>query len=256
MRARGRVEALADVHGVTRLVGLRSEGPLVLRPTSGGVLWLAGGAGGPLAGDDLALEVRVGAAATLEVRSVAASIAQPGPGPGPSRLSVDVEVEVGGELRWLPEPLVVARGCDHELAVEVRTGEGAALVWREELVLGRHGEEAGSVRSRLDVEEAGRPIFRQELALGPGHRGWNGPAVVGEGKVLGSVLGLGPAAEGWSRDISDGDLPSGVRVEVMAVAPRCMLVMALGPTATGVRAALMGQVEAPLPPLAVKRDIM
>ena len=73
MRACARVVAQADDAGVTRLTGLRSEPPLLLRhtPAAAGAatVHLLGGAAGPLGGDDLRLEIVVGERAQLRVVS-------------------------------------------------------------------------------------------------------------------------------------------------------------------------------------------
>jgi urease accessory protein len=71
--ASARAERVGDV---SRLVELRSDPPLVLRATPAG-LHLVGGAAGPLGGDELALDITVGAGACLVVRSAAATLAQP-----------------------------------------------------------------------------------------------------------------------------------------------------------------------------------
>jgi urease accessory protein len=187
------VVAEADGSGATRLTCLRSEVPIVLRETPD-ALYLVGGAGGPLGGDDLALEVDVGPGARLTVRTAAASVALPGPGPGPSRLRVSVTVADGGVLHWLPEPVVVAKGCDHRMETTLALQNGAELVWREELILGRHGEEAGSVLTRTTVDVGRAPLLRHELALGPRHPGWAAPSVTAGARAVGSVLAYpGPA---------------------------------------------------------------
>ena len=189
MRARARVVAESDGRGGTRLAVLRSEAPLVLRPTPG-ALYLVGGAGGPLGGDDLALDITVGAGARLTVRSAAASVALPGD--GPSEVQVRATVAAGGDLRWLPEPVIAARGCVHRMGATVELEEGAGLVWREELVLGRHGENGGSVLTRTDVDIAGAPLLRHELALRPNHPAAAGPAVTAGARAVGSLLLTGP----------------------------------------------------------------
>ena len=189
MRARARVVAESDGCGGTRLTTLRSEAPLVLRPTPDG-LYLVGGAGGPLGGDDLALEITVGAGAHLVVRTAAASVALPGD--GPSEVHVRATVAAGGELRWLPEPVVVARAAVHHLRTTVELDAGARLLWREELVLGRHGEEGGSVVTRTGVDLGGDPLLRHELALGPLYPPAAGPAVTAGARAVGSVLLAGP----------------------------------------------------------------
>ena len=188
MRARATVVAEVDGGGVTRLNRVRSEPPLVLRGTADAV-YLVGGAGGPLGGDDVALDVVVGRGASLTVRTVAASVALPGN--GRSMVSVTARVEAGGCLRWLPEPVVAAYGCRHDVETEVTLASGAALVWREEIVLGRHGETSGSIVTRLTADAGGAPLIRHELALGPGHGAWS-PAVVGDARAVGSVLLVDP----------------------------------------------------------------
>lgn len=188
MRARSRVVAEAGAGG-TRLRVLRSEAPLVLRETRE-ALYLVGGAGGPLGGDDLALDIAVGAGARLTVRTAAASVALPGA--GPSVVTVRATVGAGGELEWLPEPVVVAGSCDHHMVAFITLEAGAGLVWREELVLGRHGEAGGSVVTRAHVDLAGAPLLRQEVALGPLHPAAAGPAVTAGARAVGTLLVAGP----------------------------------------------------------------
>ncbi|MGH9281089.1 MAG: hypothetical protein ACRD12_23765 [Acidimicrobiales bacterium] len=61
-----------------RYTRLRSQAPLVLRPTPDGV-YLVGGAAGPLGGDTVTIEVDVRPGARLTMWSAAASVARPGP---------------------------------------------------------------------------------------------------------------------------------------------------------------------------------
>ena len=66
---------------------------------------------------------------------------------------------------------------------------GARLVFREEQVLGRHGEAPGTLTTRLTVHRAGRPLLDQELAFGPGAPGgWDGGAVLGGHRAAGQLL--------------------------------------------------------------------
>jgi urease accessory protein len=189
--ARALLAAEADGRGATRLSRVRSEAPLVLRATSDDTVYVVGGAAGPLGGDDLGIEVHVGAGATLTVRSAAASVALPGP--APSRLAVRATVAAGGALRWLPEPTVAARGCRHHVDTSVEVDAGGRLLWREELVLGRHRERSGSMRTRLSVDVDGQSLLRSELAVGPDFPAWATPAVVGGHRAVGSVLVVDPA---------------------------------------------------------------
>ena len=227
MRARARVVAEADRHGRTRLVTLRSEAPLVLRSTPE-VLYLVGGAGGPLGGDDLSLEIVVGVGARLTVRTVAASIALPGV--GPSCVRVRATVAGGGGLRWLPAPVVAARGCVHHMEATVVLEADARLVWREELVLGRHGEPPGSVSSRASVDVDGTPLLRHELALGPEHPAAGGPAVTAGARAVGSVLLVGAP---WAAPYPSTVL--GPTAAVLPLAGPGVLVTALAADASGLR---------------------
>jgi urease accessory protein len=197
VRAEARVVAESDGRGGTRLAVLRGESPLLLRrtgrPADGGVtVHLVGGAAGPLRGDELRLDVEVGPGARLEMLSVAASLALPGRPAPPSRLTVTASVAAGGRLRWLPEPLIAAAGCDHEVVTRVDVAEGGTLLWRDDLVCGRHREASGTVRADTLIRYGGVALYRHELAAGPGAPGWDGPAVLGGGRAIGTVVMAGP----------------------------------------------------------------
>lgn len=226
MRARARVVAEADGRGGTRLAVLRSEPPLVLRSTPG-ALYLVGGAGGPLGGDDLGLEIEVGAGARLAVRTAAASVALPGP--GPSEVAVHATVAARGALEWLPEQVVAAHGCVHHMRSTVVLDAGARLVWREEFVLGRHGEGPGSVVTRAHVDLDGAPLLRHELALGPCHPAAAGPAVTAGARAVGSVLLVG---DGWA---PQEPVLLGPTAAVLPLAGGAAQVVALADDATNLR---------------------
>lgn len=197
--------------GAATVRRLRSDAPLVLRPTrvapTGGgeglPHWdlrgpdtarvsLASGAASPVGGDQLRLDVEVGEGATLVLRGVSATLALPGPHGQASHQEVTVRVAAGGTLVWLPGSLIAARGCQHHAVTRVVMQQGARLLAREELVLGRHGEEPGAVRQRLRVTLGDAPVHDQELTLGPPAPGWEGPAVTGGRGTLGSLLLIDP----------------------------------------------------------------
>ena len=118
---------------------------------------------GPLAGDRIEIEIEVGEGATLELRANAATLAFPAA--SPARHDVRARVGPGARLAWLPEPLILAAGCDLEASVEVSLEEGAAAVTRELVVLGRHGEEAGRYESELRCELDGRPLLHEAVRI-------------------------------------------------------------------------------------------
>jgi urease accessory protein len=220
---RASAELVAAVAGdETRLVTVRGEPPLLLRRTGttgdgAALVHLVGGAAGPLAGDRLALRVDVGPGARLEIRSVAATIALPGRADDWSRLDLAVSVGAGAELRWLPEPLIAAAGCRHVSRAEIGIADGGRLVWRDEVVCGRHGEQPGDLRTELDVEYGGRPLLVHDLAIGPAAPGWAGAAVLGGARAVGALLTVGGQAANPTR-IATGMRLAGPGVLAVAVA--------------------------------------
>ncbi|MCU1484231.1 MAG: urease accessory protein UreD [Actinomycetia bacterium] len=189
MKASAAVEVVA-ADGRSRCTVLRSDPPFTFRQTGPVLSWI-GTAAGPVGGDELALDVVVGPGADLTLGSVAASLVHPGPTGAPSSTAVRVTVGPGGRLRWQPRPVVLVRGCDHHADTTVDLADGAALLWREEVVLGRHEEEPGSLRQRLVVDRAGRPLLRTELAVGPRWPASLGPAGTAGARAVGTVVAVG-----------------------------------------------------------------
>jgi urease accessory protein len=230
MRATARIVAEAKA-GTTRLVVLRGESPLLMRrtgPAGSTTVHLVGGAAGPLRGDDLRLEIEVGPDADLEIRSVAATLLLPGRPAPPSRLVIRATVE--GSLRWRPEPTIAAAGCDHHAVTEVDVAAGGTLLWRDDLVCGRHNEPSGAVRADTTIRYAGRTLYRHCLTVGPDAPGWSGAAVLGDGRATGAVITAG--GEG-----PEPHLPAGTAA-VMRLAGPGRLATAVGGDIREVRAAL------------------
>lgn len=233
MHAHARLAVSTDADGRTRIDRLRSDPPMMLRPTiatadepaagwhldSGARVSVAASAAGPVGGDDLRLHVDVGPGAVLVLRTVAATLALPGPHGQPSRSTTTLRVAENATLLWLPEPLITANGCDHHASTSVDLAPGARLIAREELVLGRHGEPPGTVSQRLRVTRNSRPIHDQDNRLGPSATGWCGPAVTGGRKALGSTLLSGT---------EPGDAPEpATDIAVLALQDTAVLVTAL-----------------------------
>ncbi len=226
------VEAGPD--GAPRFARLRSAAPLLLRPTPAG-LYLVGGAAGPIAGDQVSFDLRVGSGCNLTVRSVAATVARPGQGATDwSRLGVTVDVAAGATLNWLPEAGLACAGCRHSVDVSISLRQDAILVWRDELVLGRYGEDPGWWASTLRVDIDGRALLRQRLDIGPHAPGWNGPAVLGSARAVGSLLVVGRSLEPMPVPPEMG----GVRTRILALAGPGSIVSAIAPTAMSLRQAL------------------
>jgi urease accessory protein len=171
-----------------RCTALLSSPPLTLRNTPDGLFLVASGAG-PVGGDELAVDITVESSARATIRSAAASLVLPGPSGAAS--SMRVHARVGGDLRWLPEPTVLVRGCDHTTVAHIDVIASGSVLWREEVVLGRHDEPSGSLLQRLHVDVGGRPLLRNELPVGPRWPGADGPAGLDGAGATGSLLGVG-----------------------------------------------------------------
>lgn len=212
MRSHARLHVIqtVDAQGMKRshISRLRSEGALVLRPTRETLppwtgRWdledekpvtvrLVAGAAGPLGGDSLRLEVTVAEGAALMLGTVAATLVLPGVHGEQSCSEVNISVADGGTLIWNPGLQIASRDCRHQTLNTVALARDARLFAREETALGRHGETPGEFRQRLRVTRAGIPIYDQELAVGPGVPGWDGAAVTGNRRSLGTILVVGP----------------------------------------------------------------
>jgi urease accessory protein len=248
MKAWAALVAEPGENGTTRLPVQRSQAPLILRRTPDAV-YLVGGAAGPLGGDVLELRIDVRAGATLRLRAVAASVALPGRDGRESVLEVTATVAAGARLEFLPEPTVAAAGARHRTEMRVRLAAGAALVLRDEVILGRHGERGGSCRTRLHVDLAGRPLLRHELDVSGTDQASLGPAVLAGHRAAGSLLRVEPAWAGCP----PAERPAGYGpgVAVMPLAGPAVLVTALADDALTLRQRLGWEPAAPLQPTGV-----
>ncbi len=211
MRACARIVAEPDDRGGTRLATLRGEPPLLLRRTLSdqtrgerpemATVYLVGGAAGPLGGDELRLEIEVRPGAALCLRTSAASIALPGRAGTPSRTVVSASVGADATLWYLPEQLIAGAGCRHQALSTVELVDGATLLWREELICGRHAEQPGDATITTSVEYAGSPLLRQSLSVGPGAPGWADAAVLGGARATGCLLDVAHGSGGGDPEV-------------------------------------------------------
>jgi urease accessory protein len=171
-----RTTAVVEPGGV--LGSVACEPPLTLRQVRGDdpgrcELRLVGSAAGPLAGDDLSLALWLRPSARAALGAAGASLAQ-GRAGGAAALSYRIELDPGARLVADPGPLVVCAGSRVDVRLSLALGAGAAVEWRELIVLGRTGEPPGQATVRWDVTRAGRPVLRQftelDLALTGGRR--------------------------------------------------------------------------------------
>ncbi len=172
--------------GGTYLSSLRSQVPVSLRPTAGG-LTVVGSAFGPLGGDTTSLELVLEPGTTLRVGSAGAQLAQPGATDPVSRASVRFRVAAGAHLHWRPEPLVVTAGAEHRIELEATVTAGARLLLAETAVL-----DGGRYRSSWRVSCDEIPLLAADLDVGPGAPdGWDGPAGTDGARILLTALLVG-----------------------------------------------------------------
>lgn len=137
-----------------------------------------------LDGDTVHIEIEVGAACTLEIDDVGGTVAYP----GRSSWQVRARIGAGARLIWKGLPFVVTAEAHARRHTELLLGPDAAVLVRETLVLGRHGEYGGGIDSEITARSDAGPILVERLtaeARSPG------PGVLGDQRVLDSVLALG-----------------------------------------------------------------
>jgi urease accessory protein len=193
-RVKARARVVAGPGGPYTAAVLRSDLPIVLRPAEDAI-HIAQGAAGPLGGDDVELSIEVPDGCSLRLRAVASTLVLPSISGGAARITVRAVVGEGASLELLLEPLVVANRASVELITEIELAATARLLWREEIVLGRHNEVGGSAVTRIDVTRALLPLLRTSSQLTGGDPVTHGPSVIGRGRAVGSLLAIGHGVE-------------------------------------------------------------
>ncbi|MBO9578890.1 MAG: urease accessory protein UreD [Microbacteriaceae bacterium] len=137
-----------------------------------------------LDGDAAVIEVEVGPGCTLEIEDVGGTVAYP----GRSGWRLDARVGAGARLVWNGLPFVVTAGAHAERRSAIELGPGAALLLRETIVLGRHGEVGGAIRAFSAIADESGPVLVEQLeadATAPE------PGVLGGHRVMDSVIAAG-----------------------------------------------------------------
>lgn len=114
-----------------------------------------------LGGDDVRLEIVVDAGLTLELIDIAATVAYHGRG-RPASWRTSARVGAASVLRWRTEPFVVSDGAEVRRVFTAELDAGAGLDIDERIVLGRHGEAGGRLKSVVSIDLAGDPVVREE----------------------------------------------------------------------------------------------
>jgi urease accessory protein len=139
-----------------------------------------------LGGDVLRLSVEVGPGLRLDLRDVAGTVAYHGRGRG-CTVDVSLRVHEGAILTWAAEPLVVADGAEVVRHLRVDVADGGRLLLRDQVALGRSGQDGGRLDCHTTMTYAGRPALVEHLEV----RSGLGPGALGDARVVDSVTSLG-----------------------------------------------------------------
>ncbi|MGW0312587.1 urease accessory protein UreD [Streptomyces flavidovirens] len=161
----------------------------------------------PLGGDRLGLDITVEEHAKLEVSMPAATIALPGATGAPATYDVRLAVADHAMLTWLPKPLISTEGSTLHQTCTVDLAMTAAVIVREEQLLGRIPEPPGYLTTRLTVNRGGGPVIDQHTAYGGTAPAWDGPAVLGGYRATGQLLVVDPCLAPDHPPILIGDDP-------------------------------------------------
>ncbi|MEA2373507.1 MAG: urease accessory protein [Solirubrobacteraceae bacterium] len=136
-----------------------------------------------LSGDDVRVRIEVGPEAALELVELGATIANHVRGGAGALVDVRVFLAAGARLVWLAEPLIASAGCALEQTTSIALETGARALVGEAVVLGRHGEQPGGVRSRTRITLEGRPVVDETFATDPA---WllRSTVVAGESRMI------------------------------------------------------------------------
>jgi urease accessory protein len=188
--------AVIEAGGMVR--HLSGRPPLSLRQIrsddpSCAALCLVGSAAGPLAGDELTLDLELGRNAQARLTATGAMLAQ-GRAGQPSQVRTRVIVGEQSSLDADPGPLIVCAGSRVDVRLDIELAATSSLNWREVLVLGRVNEPAGAVRLDWNVVRGGRPLLRQRIDLSDVRKPpW--PGVLAGMRVMATELRVGPSVE-------------------------------------------------------------
>ncbi len=221
MRASTTIEVGLDARGNTVARRLQCEVPLLVRvadtPGRGLSLLLVNGAAAPLGGDHLRFRLEVGPGAHVMVRSVAATMAQPGPMGEPSLLELELVVNERATLDWAPEPMVSVCHSRHRTTMHLSASGSATVSVRERVSLGRHSEAPGHLELQQRVTIDGVDVLRHDthFAAGP----LLGVGAQGAGRSMRSEVRIGADLPAPASEVS----PEVVRA-VFHLSPICALI--------------------------------
>jgi urease accessory protein len=160
----------ASAEGATLIDHRAHRGPLVVQrpfyPEATGRdvchVYLVHPPGGLVGGDELAVDVRVGAGAHALVTTPAAGKAYRTSGEA-VRQTQTLRVAGGGALEWLPQETILYDGAHATLDTRVELAPGARFVGAETICFGLPARDEpfarGACRQRFSIARGGRPLF-------------------------------------------------------------------------------------------------
>jgi urease accessory protein len=134
-------------------------------------------------------------------------------------------------LDWQPEPTVVCDGAELHSQVKIGLQPGARAILREQIVLGRAGQQGGRFAGELAIELAGVQLLAHTLLLDGADPVLTGPAGTDGARVVGMLVVVGVGIGESPRDA--GDEP-GLRWACSGLDGPGWLLLALGDRITDV----------------------
>lgn len=187
--------------GAVRVDGVLCSAPVWFR-WDGTTLWLVGSGASPVGEDRIRVCVDVGPGVHVSVRSVAATVVYAARGAGTTWDTV-LRVADGASLDWRPEPVILTHRARHASTTVVQASSDASVTLDEVLVLGRVGEDTGSLCATLDVAIDGRRVLLTSNDTSV--PAWSGPSGTAGSRVLASRLRLGEGSGDELGDARSGD---------------------------------------------------
>jgi urease accessory protein len=160
--------------------------------------------GGLLGGDRLALSVRVGAGASVQLTTAGATrVYRPREEAHTVTQLNEISVGENALLEYVPDAIIPFAGARYSQRTTIQLGSGAGLFWWEILAPGREarGEifEYERVEMKADLVALGRPIAAERVCLEPRRRNISDLARLGPYRYWGTfyVCRVGLSAQTW-----------------------------------------------------------
>jgi urease accessory protein len=231
-------------NGVTRLTRRHHVGPLMVQkpfyPEGVDVCHslLLHPPGGIAGGDRLEVEVRVGSEARALVTTPGATKWYRSAGPV-ARQDMALVVGAGASLEWLPQENIVFDRARARMTTRVDLAEGACYIGWDITRLGRtaSGERfaAGELRSRTEVQRAGRRLWGDYAQIEGGAALLRSPTGLAGRPVMGTLLVAGPATERGLLDACRALAPQGDAYCGVTTVPGVLVARYLGGSAEAAR---------------------